>query len=73
METDGIAKVAEQQENKKIMGITTIRAQQKTVEKLKKFRLIDQEPLDTVLQRLMNAVDPKLLIRGIKNELKQRP
>lgn len=53
-------------------SITTIRADKGTVDQLKKFRLFDQEPLETVIQRLMKAADRNTLVKQVADEIEAR-
>jgi len=53
-------------------SITTIRADKGTVDQLKKFRLFDQEPLETVIQRLMKAADRNTLVKQVADEIETR-
>jgi predicted CopG family antitoxin len=40
------------------MGTTTIQVQEETRDRLAKLRLIDREPLDAVIQRLLKEKRP---------------
>ena len=50
----------------------TVRLDTNTRERLKQFRLTDDESIDTTLSRILNAVNRPALIKQVADEVEER-